>query len=84
MGLPVLCIAELAATGTDVSAYHKSGRTFSPTFSHIGTTSAAAYRVQAVGFYNAFCLGITFVGTDTYFEPFRYVLFRSFTFSIPD
>ena len=41
--LACLCIAELAATGTDISPYHKSGRTFSPTFSHIGTTSAAAY-----------------------------------------
>ena len=65
-------VAELAAAGTDVAAYHEGGSPFAPTLTHVGAASAAANRVQTVRFYDAFRLGISFVGSYTYLEPFGF------------
>ena len=45
-GAAGLCVTEFARTGTDISAYHKCGCSFSPAFTHIGTTTTAAESIQ--------------------------------------
>ena len=78
-----LRVAEFATAGTDVTANHKGGSAFSPTFPHIRATPTAAYGMQAMGVDNPFGFGVSLVGTDIYFQPFRltysvrhYKLFR--------
>ena len=69
-------IAELAATGADVTAYHEGGGSFPPALSHVGATATAANGVQAVGVNDTFGFGVPFVGSYTYFKPF------GFTYSV--
>ena len=65
-------IAELATAGTDVASNHEGSRTFPPALSHVGAAAAAANGVEAVRLHNPFRLGISFIGSDAYFEPFRF------------
>ena len=69
--LACLSIAEFAATGADVTTYHEGGGSFSPAFSHVWATSAAANGVQAVGVNDTFGFGVPFIGSYTDFKPFR-------------
>ena len=71
-GAAGLCVTEFARTGTDISAYHKCGCSFSPAFTHIGTTTTAADGVQFVRIYNMFCFGISCICTYAYFQPVRF------------
>ena len=65
-----LCVTKFTATSTDITSYHEGGGSFSPAFAPIGATSAAANGVQAVGVNDTFGFRITFVGSNTYLEPF--------------
>ena len=56
--------------GADIAGYHKGCCTFSPAFSHVRTTTAAANGMQTVTFYNTLCFCVTFIGADTYLQPF--------------
>ena len=67
---PGLCIAELTTAGADIAGYHKGCCTFSPAFSHVRSTTAAANGMQTVTFYNTLCFCVTFIGADTYLQPF--------------
>ena len=55
----------------DSHKLHTICSTFSPAFSHIGATPTAADCVQAVGINYSFGFGVSFVGTDINFQPFR-------------
>jgi hypothetical protein len=65
------CVAELARAGADVAANHEGGGALSPALAHIGAASAAADGVEFVGVDNLFGSGVTGVGADAYFQPFR-------------
>ena len=75
-------VAELAAAGADVAAYHEGGRAPSPAFAHVGASAAAADGVQAMRLDDTFRFGVAFVGADAYLEPFRLAYSFHFQFSI--
>ena len=74
-----LRITEFAATGSDVPPDHKCGGSFSPAFSKIRATSAAADCMQFMGVYNFLGFRIPFVGTNADLQPFRFLnVFHAF------